>query len=237
MKLWSLFLIITAFLASALTACNYQASQPAGHNQNESLSACDRIQKNITEAQSIALELKHFDWSEFSDVGILYPPSGVCPVGELPVVERSSVEPELRPRVVGLLDGLPSPTTAETYSLQCGNSLKLAGVLCSGNFAESVPASENVTASWLQACAQLESALQGAEYLASRDRSIVADYALPKVFADFTVSDEKIKQKYLEKFTARTDEYIRLYDEFIRNMQDARQTVIDLSNGPLPGFP
>ncbi len=230
MKFGLIFLVIATLLTGSLAACGQPASRPV-----EELDPCDRIQENITQAQSIASQLQRFDWGEFSGIGILYPPPGICPVGDLPIVEKSSVEPELLPRVVGLLDGLPSPATAETYSVQCASCLKLARVLCSDNFAESSSGSENITARWLEACAQLESALKGAEYLASRDKAIVAGYAFPKVFAGFTASDEKIKRKYLEKFTARSDEYISLYDEFIRNLQEARQTVIDLSNQPVPG--
>ncbi|HEX7364383.1 MAG TPA: hypothetical protein VF366_04355 [Dehalococcoidia bacterium] len=230
MKLKLFFALTTVVVLISFAAC----SQPAAQPQTETQGYCDRIQENLKEAQRIALQLQHFDWDEFSSIGILYPPPGICPVGNLPIVERSSLDSEQLSQVVDLLQGLPSPTTAETYSIQCDSCLKLAREVCSNIPASGETTDSDVTTQWQQSCAQLISALQGAEYLASRDKSIVAEYAFPKLFAYFTSSDEKIKHKYLDKFTAKSDEYIGLYDDFIRNMQDARQAVIDLS-GYSPG--
>jgi len=227
MKLKLFFALTMAIILISFAAC----SQPAAQPQAETPGYCDRIQENLKEAQRIAVQLQHFEWDEFSGIGILYPPAGICPVGNLPIVEKRSVDSEQISQVVDLLQGLPSPTTAETYSIQCDSCLKLAREVCSNGPYHAETAGSDVTAQWQQSCSQLTSALQGAEYLASRDKSIVADYAFPKLFAYFTASDEKIKQKYLDKFTARSDEYLRLYDDFIRNMQGARQAVIDL-----PGY-
>jgi len=188
------------------------------------------MQKNIEQAQSIASKLEQLDWGEFSDVGILCPPQGICPVGDLPIVEKSSVDNTLLDRVVPLSERLPSPKTAETYSLQCASCLRLAKKVCSGYPYAKSEGSENVTAQWLELCAQLQSALQGAEYMASRDKTIAADYTFPQLFGYFTASDEQVKHKYLEKFTAESDEYIKLHDELIRNMQEAKQITVDLSN-------
>jgi hypothetical protein len=154
-------------------------------------------------------------------------------VGNLPIVEKDSVDKKLADRVVPLPEGLPSPKTAETYYVQCDNCLKLAIRFCSQspyNQGAGTAGSENATAQWQQLCSQLLSALQGAEYLASRDKSIAADYTFPKLFAYFTASDENVKQKYLDKFTAKSDEYIKLHDELIHNIQQAEQTATDLSN-------
>lgn len=224
------FFAATAF-ALILTfspGCN----QPASRQGNEFFDNCDRMQKNIEQAQSIASKLENFKWDEFSQIGILCPPQGICPVGNLPIVEKASVDESLVDRVVDLASQLPNPKTAETYSVQCSNCLSLARELCSNSPYSVIPAdgSENVTTQWQKSCSQLQSALQGAEYLASRDKTIAADYTFPKLFAYFTASDEKVKQKYLEKFTARSDEYIKLHDDLIRNMQEAEQTAIDLSN-------
>jgi hypothetical protein len=228
MKLKLFSAIASALVLISFAACSHPAAQP----QTESSGPCDRIQENIRKAQQIASQLQHFDWGEFSGIGILYPPQGVCPVGNLPIVEKSSLTSQELSQVVDLLQGLPSPTTAETYSIQCATCLKLATEVCSNiPTSAEITDSENVIAQWQQSCAQLVSALQGAEYLASRDKYIVADYAFPKLFAYFTASDEKIKQKYLDKFTTKSDQYIRLYDDFIRNIQEARQAVIDL-----PGY-
>jgi hypothetical protein len=214
-------------LASA-SACNQPVSQPG----NEFFDRCGQIQKDIEQAQSIASELENFKWAEFSNIGILCPPQGICPVGNLPIVEKSSVDKNLVNRVADLASQLPNPKTAETYSVQCANCLSLAREICSSSPYNKIPASgsENATALWQQSCGQLLSALQGAEYLASRDKTIAADYTFPKLFAYFSASDEKVKQKYLQKFTASSDEYIKLHDDLIRNMQEAKQATIELSN-------
>jgi len=232
MKKFKLYVIITiALLLISFAACSQPVSQP----EQEFFDQCDRMRKNIEQAQAIASELQHFDWNEFSAIGILYPPQGICPVGNLPIVEKASVDKKLVDRVVPLPEQLPSPKTAETYSVQCDNCLKLAREVCSRNpYSESQAGAtgpEKITlAQWQQSCSQLQSALQGAEYLAYRDNSIAADYTFPKLFAYFTASDEKVKQKYLDKFMAKSDEYIKLHDELIRNVQQARQTAIGLSN-------
>jgi len=150
-------------------------------------------------------------------------------------VEKASVAKELVDRVVPLPEGLPSPKTAETYYVQCNNCLKLAREVCSQSpYNESQVRTTGpgkiTLAQWQELCGQLQSALQGAEYLASRDETIAADYTFPQLFAYFTASEEGVKQKYLEKFTAKSDEYIRLHDELIQNVQQAKQTAIDLSS-------
>jgi hypothetical protein len=217
-----------ALILTLLPACN----QPISRQGNEFIDTCDRIQKNIRQAQSIASKLENFKWDEFSEIGILCPPQGICPVGNLPIVEKASIDKNLADRVVDLASQLPNPKTAETYSVQCASCLSLAKEVCSNSPYSESPGSvsENITPQWQQLCSQLQSALQGAEYLASRDKTIAADYTFPKLFAYFTASDEKVKKKYLEEFTARSDEYIKLHDDLIRNMQEAEQAAIDLSN-------
>lgn len=219
-----------ATLLISFAACGQPSSQP----EPEFFNLCDRMLKNIEQAQAIASELQRLEWKEFAAIGILCPPGGICPVGNLPIVEKASVAKELADRVVPLPERLPSPKTAETYSVQCDNCLKLATEVCSNSpyskSQSSAAGSENVTAQWQQLCSQLQSALQGAEYLAFRDKTIAADYTFPQLFAYFTASEEKVKQKYLEKFVAESDEYIKLHDELIQNVQQAKQTAIELSN-------
>jgi len=229
---FKLYTIITAtMLLISFVACSQPLSQP----EQEFFDRCKEMQKNIEQAQSIASGLEHFNWNEFSAIGILFPPSGICPVGNLPIVEKASVAKELVDRVVPLPERLPSPKTAEVYSVQCENCLKLAREVCLHSpYNESLASaagSEKITlAQWQQSCSQLQSALQGAEYLASRDKTIAADYTFPQLLAYFTASEEKVKQKYLDKFMAKSDEYIKLHDELIQNVQQSRQTAIDLSN-------
>jgi hypothetical protein len=219
-------------ILTSASACNQPVSQPISQPGNEFFDRCDQMEKNIEQAQSIALQLQNFSWDEFSEIGILCPPQGICPVGNLPIVEKASLDKQLLDRVVPVTEGLPNPHTAETYSVQCASCLNLAREVCSNSpySKTQVEGSDNITAQWQELCGQLQSALQGAEYLASRDKTIAADYTFPKLFAYFSASDEKVKQKYLEKFTARSDEYIKLHEDFIQNMQEAEQTAIDLSN-------
>ena len=224
-------IVITAAILFSFAACSRPVSQPG----QEFFEQCDQMQKNIEQAQAIASELQHFDWNEFSAIGILYPPGGICPVGNLPIVEKASVVKELVDRAVPLPERLPSPKTAETYSVQCDNCLTLAREVCLHSpYNESLASAagpEKITlAQWQESCSQLQSALQGAEYLASRDKTIAADYTFPQLLAYFTASEEKVKQKYLNKFMAKTDEYIKLHDELIHNVQQASQTAMDLSN-------
>jgi hypothetical protein len=229
---FKLYIIITVvMLLVSFVACSQPVSQP----EQEFFDQCDKMQKNIEQAQAIASELQHFDWNEFSAIGILYPPGGICPVGNLPIVEKASVVKELVDRVVPLPEQLPSPKTAETYSVQCDNCLKLVREVCSRNpYSESQAGAtgpEKITlAQWQESCSELQSALQGAEYLASRDKTIAADYTFPQLLAYFTASEEKVKRNYLDKFMAKSDEYIKLHDELIHNVQQARQTAVGLSN-------
>jgi len=229
---FKLYIIITVvMLLVSFVACSQPVSQP----EQEFFDQCDKMQKNIEQAQAIASELQHFDWNEFSAIGILYPPGGICPVGNLPIVEKASVVKELVDRVVPLPERLPSPKTAETYSVQCDNCLKLVREVCSRNpYSESQAGTtgpEKITlAQWQESCSELQSALQGAEYLASRDKTIAADYTFPQLLAYFTASEEKVKRNYLDKFMAKSDEYIKLHDELIHNVQQARQTAVGLSN-------
>ncbi len=229
---FKLYTIITAtMLLISFVACSQPVSQP----EQEFFDRCKEMQKNIEQAQSIASGLEHFNWNEFSAIGILFPPGGICPVGNLPIVEKASVVKELVDRVVPLPEQLPSPKTAETYSVQCDNCLKLVREVCSRNpYSESQAGAtgpEKITlAQWQESCSQLQSALQGAEYLASRDKTIAADYTFPQLLAYFTASEEKVKRNYLDKFMAKSDEYIKLHDELIHNVQQARQTAVGLSN-------
>jgi hypothetical protein len=94
-----------------------------------------------------------------------------------------------------------------------------------------MPEAEEVTLTqWQELCSQLQSALQGAEYLAFRDKTIAAECTFPQLFAYFTDSDEGVKQKYLDKFVAKSDRYIQLHDELINNIQQAEQLASELAN-------
>jgi len=231
MKKFKLYEVVTlALLLIMVISCRQSISQP----EQKFFNQCDQIRKNIEQAQVIASQLENFDWKEFAAIGILCPLSGICPVGDLPIVEKALVAEEFADRVVPLPERLPSPKTAETYSVQCASCLKLAGELCSNSpyskLQASAAGSENVTAQWQQLCSQLQSALQGAEYLASRDKTIAADYTFPQLIAYFSASEEKVKQKYLERFIDKSAEYTELHDELIQNVKQAKQTASDLSN-------
>src|SRR4030042_542850 len=226
---WFLVISLTFILLSVM-ACSQQKGQP----DPQFLNPCDKMKHYIEQAQAIASDLEDFNWNEFSKVGILCPPEGICPVGSLPIVEKNSVSKEFLERWVPLAEQLPSPQTAKIYSIQCASCLKLAIEACSSspsNEAQTLmPEAEKLTVTqWQELCGQLQSALMGAEYLVSRDKNIAAEYTFPKLLADFTASDEKIKQKYLNKFMAKSDKYIQLHDELIHNIQQAEQVAIELT--------
>jgi hypothetical protein len=113
--------------------------------------------------------------------------------------------------------------------------LKLAKEVCSNSpynaSQESMPEAEKLTlAQWQELCSRLQSALQGAEYSASKDKTIFSDYTFPQLFSYLNSSDEEIKKKYLDKFMAKSDEYIQLHAELVNNIQQAKQVVTDLTD-------
>ena len=224
-------IIAIGLVILSVSACGQRYGQP----EQQFLEPCDKIRNYIEQAQAIASDLENFNWDEFSNIGILYPPEGICPVGNLPIVEKTSANEEFIKRWVPLAQRLPSPQTAKVYSVQCANCLKLADELCSHSpyIEPQTPTTEteNLTLTqWQELYDQLQSALTGAEYLVFRDKTIAAEYTFPQLLAYFTDSDEKIKQKYLNKFIAKSDEYIRLHVDLVNNIQQAEQVLYELAN-------
>jgi hypothetical protein len=224
-------IIAVALVFLSVMACSQRESQ----SEQQFPYLCDKMKKYIEQAQAVASDLEDFNWNEFSDVGILCLPEGICPVGSLPIVEKKSVNGEALERWSSLVERLPFPGTAKTYSVQCASCLKLASEVCSNSpYNEStarMPEAEELTLTqWQGLCSQLQSALQGAEYLTLRDKTIAVDYTFPHLFACFTDSDERVKQKYLDKFIAKSDEYIQLHGELIHNIQQAEQLASELAN-------
>ncbi|MFC2050511.1 hypothetical protein ACFLTN_04995 [Chloroflexota bacterium] len=227
---WYVIIAVVLALLSAM-ACSQRGGQP----EQQFSYLCDKMKESIEQAQAVASDLEDFNWNEFSDVGILCPPKGICPVGSLPIVEKKSVTEETLERWVPLVERLPFSQTARTYSVQCASCLELANEVCSnspynGSKARMPEAEEVTLTQWQELCSQLQSALQGAEYLAFRDKTIAAEHTFPQLFAYFTDSDEAVKQKYLDKFIAEFDKYIKLQDELINNIQQAEQLASELAN-------
>ncbi len=225
-------MLAAALVLLSVMACNQQQLQP---EQQEFLGQCDKVKKHIEQAQAIASDLEDFNWSEFSQIGIVIPPEGMCSVGTVPIVEKNSVTGEALKNWVSLAEQLPSPQTAKTYSIQCNNCLKLAAELCLRSpYNESqtrLPEAEKLTVSqWQELCSQLQSASQGVEYLVSKNKTIAADYTIPELITYFIASDEQIKQNYLDRFMTESDKYIQLHDELIYNIQQAKQVAIELAN-------
>jgi len=95
-----------------------------------------------------------------------------------------------------------------------------------------MPEAEKLTlAQWQELCGRLQSALKGAEYSASKDKTIFSDYIFPQLWSYLTSSDEEIKQKYLDEFVTKSDEYIQLHVELINKIQQAEQVVSELADG------
>jgi hypothetical protein len=224
-------MLAAALVLLSVMACNQREVQP----EQGFLSQCDKVKKHIAQALAIASDLENFNWSEFSKIGMVYPPQGMCSIGTLPIVEKISVTGEALKNWVSLAEQLPSPQTAKTYSIQCNNCLKLAADFCLRSpYNESqtrLPEAEKVTVSqWQELCSQLQSASQGAEYMVSKNKTIAADYTIPELITYFIASDEQIKQNYLDRFMTESDKYIQLHDELIYNIQQAIQGAIELAN-------
>jgi len=230
MKLKWFYIIALILVLLPVAAC----IQQKGQTEPQLLNPCDKMKHHIQQAQATASDLEDFNWDEFSDVGVLCPPKGICPVGSLPIVEKSSINEESAERWVSLVERMPYPQTAKTYSIQCASCLELAQEVCShiphDEAQTPMPETEELTVTqWQDLCDQLQSALQGAEYLAFRDKTVAAEYTFPQILAYFIDSDEKIKRKYLNEFVAKSDKYIKLQDEFIHNIQQAKQLAIELA--------
>jgi len=230
MKLKWFYIIALILVLLPVAACDQQKGQP----EPQLLDPCDKMKHYIEQAQAIASDLEDFNWNEFSNVGILCPPEGICPVGSLPIVEKNSVKEESAERWVSLVERLPYPQTARTYSIQCASCLELAEEVCShipyDEARTPTQETEELTVTqWQELYDQLQSALTGAEYLAFRDKTIAAEYTFPQLLAYFIDSDEKIKQKYLNEFIAKSDKYIQLQDELIHNIQQAKQVATELA--------
>jgi hypothetical protein len=223
--------VAVALALLSVVACGQRAAQP----EQQFSYLCSEMKKCIGQAQATASKLEDFNWDKFSDVGILCPPVGICPVGSLPIVEKKSVTEETLERWVPLVERLPFPQTAKTYSIQCASCSELANEVCSNspyNWSQAhMSEAEEVTLTqWQELCSQLQSALRGAEHLAFKDKTVAVEYTFPQLFAYFTDSDEAVKQKYLDKFVAEFDKYVQLQDELISNIQQAEQLASELAN-------
>jgi hypothetical protein len=226
------YVIISAALALiSVMACGQREGQP----EQQTSYLCDEMKECIEQAQAIASDLEDFNWNEFSDVGILCPPWGICPVGSLPIVEKKSLTEETLERWVPLIERLPFPQTAMTYSVHCANCLEIDDDVCSSSpynesQASMTEAEELALTEWQELCSELQSALQGTEYVVFKNKTIAADYTFPQLFEYFTGSDEEVKRKYLDKFMAKSDEYIQLHADLINNIQQAEQLASELGN-------
>ena len=231
LKWYAIAIIAAALALMSVMACTQREGQP----EQQFSYLCDKMKECIEQAQAIASDLEDFNWNEFSGVGILCPPAGICPVGSLPIVEKKSVTAETLERWVPLVERLPFPQTAKTYSVHCANCLELARDVCSNSpYSESqarmTEAEELALTEWQELCSELQSALQGTEYVVFKNKTIAADYTFPQLFEYFTDSDEAVKQKYLDKFMAKSDEYIQLHADLINNIQQAEQLASELGN-------
>ncbi len=232
------FLAVVLVLLSAM-ACGLVKQPVEKPIEKPPSDSCYATEKYIEAAQAITSDLEDLNWSEFSEIGIVCPPRGMCSVSTVPIVEKKSVTGEALTRWTSVAALLPSPQTVKIYRLQCDNCLKLASEVClfdpNNELKTGASQSENVTATqWQELCGQLQSALQGAEYLVSKNKTIAADYTFPKVITYFTDSDQQIKQKYLDRFVTESTKYIQLHGEMIRNIQQAEQMSLKLA-GWQPG--
>ncbi len=187
---------------------------------------CDEVNNNIVKAQAVASELMEFKWDEFSAAGLLPPPGGVCALGDR-VGEREQFDASSGCKWITLPEMLPRPESAGVLVRYCEMSLDIAKKL------KAERPSDNSTSPQLQElCRQLQSNLQGAEYLALNYKN-TNGYVLAQLEDGINNSDEAIKKKYLEKFQAKSREYISLLDDLINTLQQAEKTTSQLAGEQL----
>ncbi len=92
-----------------------------------------------------------------------------------------------------------------------------------------MPSDNSTLTQWQELCGQLGSNLQGAASLTSNYRN-TNSYVVAKLEEGINSSEPVIKQKYLEKFQSKSAKYLSLLDELIKNLQQAEQATLQLTN-------
>jgi hypothetical protein len=183
---------------------------------------------HIKEARGIALQLERFTWDEFSAIGLEAPPSELCKIGDT-VTTKESSNPISRCKWISLPDMLPRSESAGTLVLYCDTCLKMAERV---RLERPLDNAEELY--WLELCRQLRSTLKGAAYLATNYKN-TNDYIITRISDSISNSDPALKQKYLGKFENKSARYLSSLEELANNLEEAEQSLLQLTNGKLDG--
>jgi hypothetical protein len=219
-------LAVGAALLLAGLALVWVPESPIRIGETKPADPYNAIKSYIKKAQSMALELEKFTWQEFSTVGLEAPPSEVCKLGER-VTAKESFDESSGCKWIPLPDMLPRPESAATLVVYCDKSLEMAEKIRATS-----PSDNSTMTQWLELCNQLQSTLNGAEHSAMSYKS-TNEYVLTNISKSINNSDPAIKQKYLEKFKNKSAKYLSLLEDLANNLEQAEQTLSQLTNGRL----
>lgn len=187
----------------------------------------DALKRYIKQASITALKLNDFTWDEFFTIGLEAPPSEICRLGER-VTEKGAFKESKGFKWIPLPEMLPRPESARPFVLYCDMCLKMVeGVK------PDMSSDGSTTPQWLALCSQLQSTLNGAQYLATNYKN-TNTYVLNNISNSINNSDSKLKQKYLEKFKNKSTKYLSLLEDLVNNLQLAEQALLQLTDGKLP---
>lgn len=181
---------------------------------------CQEVIQHLKKAKDIISELSKFEWTEFAGVGVVLPPPGICATGVTYLAEKNSVPDDLR--WVPLTQQLSFIPTAKNFAVSYDNYLSLAQQVCSANVELSLAERHEL-------CYRLESALVSANYLVSGHKNVVTYQIIPEIEAQFSRSDERIREKYLSRFKTKCNGYFALLDSLLYHTGQAQQAVLRLS--------
>jgi hypothetical protein len=215
---------VTFYVYSLVTSRISSVPTEAGTAEEKKLPELyDEVNDSIEKARGIARELGAFNWNEFAAAGLLPPPGGMCSLGDR-VGEKAQFVASPGCKWVTLPEMLPRPESAGVLVRYCDISLEMAKKV-----RDNIPSDNSTLTQWQELCGQLGSNLQGAASLASNYRN-TNGYVLTKLEEGINSSEPVIKQKYLEKFQSKSAKYLSLFDELIKNLQQAEQATLQLTN-------
>lgn len=179
-------------------------------------SVCEEVLRQLEVARQMVSQLQGFTWEEFTGIGVVLPPPGVCATGVTYLAEKGAVPSGLG--WVPLTEKLCFQATADNFAVACDNCLALARQGClSGEGASS----DGDGGIWYR----LESALTGATYLVSTHKNVVAYQIIPETRSQLERSSDAVRGKYGSKFETRCDQYLALLDTLVYHLEKAKQLV------------
>jgi hypothetical protein len=222
--IFAFFLVTMLYTSCARPAILPGTTDNEGHVVDVSGldNCCQDLIQHLKRAKDITSELSKFEWTEFAGVGVVLPPPGICATGVTYLAEKNSVPDGLR--WVPLTQQLSFVPTAKNFAVSYNNYLSLAQRVCSAG-------AELSLAERHELCDQLESALVSANYLVSGHKNVVAYQVVPEIEAQFSRSDERIREKYLGRFKTKCGDYFALLDSLLYYTGQAQQVASILSGG------